>query len=379
MIIQGPEIYYAASCLILVATSLFCALVRYFHMCRPFDEEETYFYPARKLITIIYACFALPVVWLFRMDSPDAYFFMRVFLMLLLPGAGVLSFRRFFFSKTRHRRLILVLSGIIPLAIMLACWIYGWIGGDTLYRHRDMLLLLIGGYSLLLTAMLLHTTNWLLRQIRQHMQEEYSNSEDFPVRFAGFVVFMPVLYLGAAWWLFITGDHDYNMWFQLVISVMHIVILIRILHPQRKEYRDVVEETEELIVEKIETVLSNQESGSSLLSVDAKDELEAKIRAALTEDRLYLNPNLKIGELADAVKSNRKYVSIVMKERFGSFYKELNRLRIEAAVRYREEHPSASREDIATHCGFSNVRTYSRNLKSGMQDKNTEGQFKEIP
>ena len=75
MIIQGPEIYYAASCLILVVTSLFCALVRYFHMCRPFDEEETYFYPARKLITIIYACFALPVVWLFRMDSPDAYFF----------------------------------------------------------------------------------------------------------------------------------------------------------------------------------------------------------------------------------------------------------------------------------------------------------------
>lgn len=379
MIIQGPEIYYAASCLILVVTSLFCALVRYFHMCRPFDEEETYFYPARKLITIIYACFALPVVWLFRMDSPDAYFFMRVFLVLLLPGAGVLSFRRFFFSKTRHRRLIFVLSGIIPLAIMLACWIYGWIGGDTLYRHRDMLLLLIGGYSLLLTAMLLHTTNWLLRQIRQHMQEEYSNSEDFPVRFAGFVVFMPVLYLGAAWWLFITGDHDYNMWFQLVISVMHIVLLIRILHPQRKEYREVVEEAEELIAEKIETVLSDRGSGSSLLSVDAKDELEAKIRAALTEDRLYLNPNLKIGELADAVKSNRKYVSIVMKERFGSFYKELNRLRIEAAVRYREEHPSASREEIATHCGFSNVRTYSRNLKSGMPDKNTEGQFKEIP
>ena len=76
-----------------------------------------------------------------------------------------------------------------------------------------MLLLLIGGYSLLLTAMLLHTTSWLLRQIRLHMQEEYSNSEDFPVRFAGFVVFMPVLYLGAAWWLFFTGDHNYNMWF----------------------------------------------------------------------------------------------------------------------------------------------------------------------
>lgn len=379
MIIQGPEIYYAASCLILVVTSLFCALVRYFHMCRPFDEKEAYFYPARKLITSIYACFALPVVWLFRMDSPDAYFFMRVFLVLLLPGAGVLSFRQFFFSQTKHRRLIFVLSGIIPLAVILTCWIYGWIGGDTLHRHRDTLFPLIGGYSLLLTVMLLQTTCWLLRQIRLHMQEEYSNSDDFPVRFAGLVAFIPVLYQGAAWWLFITGDHDYNMWFQLAISVMHVVLLIRILHPQRKEYREVVEEAEELIAEKIETVLSDRGSGSSLLSVDAMNELEAKIRVALTEDRLYLNPNLKIGELADAVKSNRKYVSIVMKERFGSFYKELNRLRIEAAVRYREEHPSASREEIAAHCGFSNVRTYSRNLKSGMQDKNTEGQFKEIP
>lgn len=53
MIIQGIEIYYAAACLILVCSSVFCAFVRYFHMCRPFDENESYFYPARKLITFI--------------------------------------------------------------------------------------------------------------------------------------------------------------------------------------------------------------------------------------------------------------------------------------------------------------------------------------
>ena len=97
MIIQGFEIYYAAACLIMVCSSLFCALVRYFHMCRPFDEHEEYFYPARKLITFVYACFAMPAVWLFRMDSPDAWFFVQVFLVLFLPGAAILSFRRFFF------------------------------------------------------------------------------------------------------------------------------------------------------------------------------------------------------------------------------------------------------------------------------------------
>ena len=96
MIIQGFEIYYAAACLIMVCSSLFCAMVRYFHMCRPFDEHEEYFYPARKLITFVYVCFAIPAVWLFRMDSPDAWLFVQVFLVLFLPGAAVITFRRFF-------------------------------------------------------------------------------------------------------------------------------------------------------------------------------------------------------------------------------------------------------------------------------------------
>ena len=300
MIIQGPEIYYAASCLILVVTSLFCALVRYFHMCRPFDEEETYFYPARKLITIVYACFALPVVWLFRMDSPDAYFFMRVFLMLLLPGAGVLSFRRFFFSKTRHRREIpstaivicfFSLSEDIPCCLQPCCCIpqAGCCARFAYTCRKNIPTVKIFRYVLPVLSYSCRCCIW----------EPHGGC---------FLQATIIITCGSSW------------------------------------------SSEELIAEKIETVLSDRGSGSSLLSVDAKDELEAKIRAALTEDRLYLNPNLKIGELADAVKSNRKYVSIVMKERFGSFYKELNRLRIEAAVRYREEHPSASREEIATHC-----------------------------
>ena len=54
MILREPEIYYAAVCLVMVCSSLFCALVRYFHLCRPFDEHEEYFYPARKLITFVY-------------------------------------------------------------------------------------------------------------------------------------------------------------------------------------------------------------------------------------------------------------------------------------------------------------------------------------
>ena len=40
----------------------------------------------------------------------------------------------------------------------------------------------------------------------QYLQEEFSNEDDFPVHFAGFVVFIPLFYLIAAWGLFVSGD-----------------------------------------------------------------------------------------------------------------------------------------------------------------------------
>ena len=104
----------------MVCSSLFCAMVRYFHMCRPFDEHEEYFYPARKLITFVYACFAMPAVWLFRMDSPDAWFFVQVFLVLFLPGAAILSFRRFFFFEMSHRLPVFIFAGVLPFLYSIA-------------------------------------------------------------------------------------------------------------------------------------------------------------------------------------------------------------------------------------------------------------------
>ena len=122
MVLQTPELYYAAAGLVLVCSSLFCAFVRCFHMCRPFDKQESYFYPARRLMTFIFACFALPGVWLCRMDSADAWLFVRVFLVLFLPVAGILSFRRYFFAGVRRRWLYLAVAGVLPLLLIAVLW-----------------------------------------------------------------------------------------------------------------------------------------------------------------------------------------------------------------------------------------------------------------
>ena len=102
------------------------------------------------------------------------------------------SFFRFFFYEKKHRLPVFFIVGIMPFLLIAALWAFAWIGGDVLYRHRGILMPFIGAYSLLIMFELLHVTLRLYRQIRKHHREEYSNDDDFPVRFAGFVVFLSV-------------------------------------------------------------------------------------------------------------------------------------------------------------------------------------------
>ena len=153
----------------------------------------------------------------------------------------------------------------MSLSFILILWVFAWVDCGILHRHQKMVLTITGVYSLLITGELFHATWWLWSQIRRYSREEFSNEDDFPVHFAGFVVFMPLSYLIAAWGLFISGDRTYNMVLQLCISVMHVILLIKILHPQRKEYQEVVKETKAIMTQKIEVVTDEDTESSSAI------------------------------------------------------------------------------------------------------------------
>lgn len=371
MIFQTPEIYYAAACMVYVLSSLFCATLRWFHMCRPFDKHEEYFYPARRLIAFIFAGFAIQMPYIFRVDSADAWLLVRVFLVVFLPAAGMLAFKRYFFAEVLHRKLLNLFSAVLPLLLLLTLSAFAWAGGDTLDRYRTWVLALTGGYGLLLLAGLSQTTFWLRKQIIRFQHDEYSNEEDFPIQFATRVVFVPLVFAIVSWGIFFSDSRVFAMWLHLFNAVANVMVLVLILHPHRKEYKSIVAEADLQVEKQLEKQLENPPADMDLLCPQkkaqmteaAKDELEKKIRYQLVERQLYLNPNLKMDDLVDAVESNRKYVSLVMNERFGSFFETLNNLRAEVALAYSENHPEATQEDIALHSGFGSVKTYRRNME----------------
>lgn len=66
-------IFYADACLIFIVSGIICAVVRWFHMCRPYSQEADYYYPARKQITFYYAAIMLQLPYFLSPMSEAAW------------------------------------------------------------------------------------------------------------------------------------------------------------------------------------------------------------------------------------------------------------------------------------------------------------------
>lgn len=105
----------------------------------------------------------------------------------------------------------------------------------------------------------------------------------------------------------------------------------------------------------IPDIIEEEESVAAPMS-----ELGSRIERIFAEEMIFLNPNLKITDVAVAVGSNRTYVSRYFnKEISASFYDYVNGLRIEHACRLLKE-TDMSVKAIAEQSGYNSPQTFIR-------------------
>lgn len=98
----------------------------------------------------------------------------------------------------------------------------------------------------------------------------------------------------------------------------------------------------------------------SIAEATPPSELGARIERLFAEERMFLNPNLKIADVAAAAGSNRTYVSAYFnREASATFYDYVNSLRINYACRLLRE-TSDSVKMIAEKSGYNSPQTFIR-------------------
>lgn len=99
------------------------------------------------------------------------------------------------------------------------------------------------------------------------------------------------------------------------------------------------------------------------------NETLVRLKKAIAEDRVYLDPNLTLIGLSDKLSTNRTYLSKVINLNYNcSFSEYVNSLRIEYALSIIKERSRAgsSLREVSVECGYANQASFIRNFSKIM-------------
>lgn len=388
-IFTQPENFYSLACYTYILSGVICGVVRWFHMCHPFDRGGDFFYPARRQMTFFYTATALQLPYVLCPGDPGTWLFARSFGILYYPICFTILYHRYFQTDKPWRQWSAVTYFVTPFLLL---------GGllFIVFFHQNNLLIpykltweiAMGGVSILLSIHLFKECKWLIKKVDSYHTQNYSNESDFPFAFAKKILHLPALGLLMMWTLFILDNQMVKAYIDLFMATWQVQFLCRILHPnkmihseQNKNNMDFIEN------ENMEQILQEKELFEKIVQTtdgqvleeapidDTSDEPKLitynkeKLRLQMEQEnwesvknevltivsRRYLEPSLKRIEVVRDVSSMNHTLAGTFITQVG-FYRLVNAFRIRHYERLMASDSSANigQEAAAELCGFKN-------------------------
>lgn len=96
---------------------------------------------------------------------------------------------------------------------------------------------------------------------------------------------------------------------------------------------------------------------------DSQEIMSAKILDVMSSQKLFLQPDLKIPDLAEALGTNRTYITqSISNELHTSFADLVNKMRIDYAKQLMQNDPTLTKAEIALKSGYSHESSFYRNF-----------------
>ena len=389
-IFTQPENFYSLACYTYILSGMICGVVRWFHMCHPFDKwGGDFFYPARRQMTFFYTATALQLPYVLCPGDPGTWLFARSFGILYYPICFTILYHRYFQTDKPWRQWSAVTYFVTPFLLL---------GGllFIVFFHQNNLLIpykltweiAMGGVSILLSIHLFKECKWLIKKVDSYHTQNYSNESDFPFAFAKKILHLPALGLLMMWTLFILDNQMVKAYIDLFMATWQVQFLCRILHPnkmihseQNKNNMDFIEN------ENMEQILQEKELFEKIVQTtdgqvleeapidDTSDEPKLitynkeKLRLQMEQEnwesvkdevltivsKRYLEPSLKRIEVVRDVSAMNHTLAGTFITQVG-FYRLVNAFRIRHYERLMASDSSANigQEAAAELCGFKN-------------------------
>lgn len=294
-IFTQPENFYSLACYTYILSGVICAIVRWFHMCRPFDQRGDYFYPARRQVTFFYAATALQLPYMLCPGDPGSWFFARSFGILYYPVCFALLYHRFFQMRHLWSKKLSIAYFCSPFLLLGALFVI------VVFHQNDLLLpdkrlweCIMVCVSILLTYRLVKECRWVAKKVESYHTQNYSNESDFPFTFAKNMLYLPAVYLTVMWTLFLLDNQMVKAFIDLIMAAWHVLLLCRILHPSRPvsskrnidDMKTIENENMERILQENELLEKVVEATDNLILEEpcTEDEADVTDEASVTDE-----------------------------------------------------------------------------------------------
>ena len=303
-IFTQPENFYSLACYTYILSGVICAFVRWFHMCRPFDQRRDYFYPARRQVTFFYAATALQLPYMLCPGDPGSWFFARSFGILYYPVCFALLYHRFFQMRHLWSKKLSIAYFCSPFLLLGALFvIVVFHQNDLLLPYKRLWECIMVCVSILLTYRLVKECRWVAKKVESYHTQNYSNESDFPFTFAKNMLYLPAVWLIVMWTLFLLDNQMVKAFIDLIMAAWHVLLLCRILHPSRPvSSKRSIDDMKTIENENMERILQENELLEKV--VEATDNLI--LEEPCTEDEAGVTDEANVTDEAGVTDENNE-------------------------------------------------------------------------
>lgn len=368
-----------------ILTHLYGWVLKWFYRPRAYSETFHQLFPAQRAVGYIYLLQLLELPYLLQIGNADALLYVNAFSLLFFPPQMLVMCECYFFPESsrslknlgfkllpmggaRWTLFIPTFVALLPLflqAVGLVSFPAGWrfwafIGVGVLFSGYFMQTILMA--------------QKIGRAIRRVNEDTYADIDDFPVRFAQYIQWVPTIVLLLLAINFYANDPWVKFARDIVFVGVNVWFCIYTLNPWRKttisEYSDYPDYTSS------PEDSENPDNVTHRLTDDRLDKLVGRLHVLLTEEQIFTEQHITRDLLMQRLGTNANYIAEVIKRSgYSSFYDMICQHRVRYAINLIHQQPDCRMSDIADRCGFSSPASMAKAFQS--QGKSAPSTFRQ--
>ena len=356
-----------------ILTNLYGWILKWYYRPKAYNDHFHELFPAQRSVGALYLMQIMELPYLLHVGDDDALLYVNAFAVLIFSLQMLVMCQGYFFagrnasnnkSILNHRRIWL----FMPAAIILAPLLLQAVGVITLPDgHRPWVFLAVSAvyaaYFMLSVRMALK----IGQAVRRANEVTYADSEDFPVRFAQYIQWLPTAICVLMAVNFYADNAIVKAVRDVIFTGVNIWFCIFTLNPWRQPYDEKQQQPAETdAFEETAEVSSKPSSatGSFRLTEERFAQMSRHLDELLTKERIFTEQHITSDMLTARLGTNATYLSeVIRRSGYQSFYDMICQHRVRHAISLITARPDERLLVIAEECGFSSPASMTKAFK----------------